>query len=323
MEKIDAGQKEVVKEGNTFRHIPRHPRQSDVRATAWNWMDRFLARRTDAFVRAVFSRARDSRGLAFGFGVLSSYAGNVVGSSYIGHVVGGPRRLHRFRERMARNVIGAWFSSQGSVPTLEALSQALHPGSDLESARLPIDIAKLASDAFVDAFGEPPPDLAIGFGRTARHLRLLSVFERPNLPVPPPSTLSTLLSRLQTGVVPLNEGNPTADPAIENEQNSSGLPPTNADPNSQPKMGAACGIAILVALLATVIAIDCLIQIVDHGKCTKPLGINLKGNSETRTEADGTMSSSQALVALSDSDGGAHVVQELYNAQNQCCDRLQ
>ena len=107
LDQIEALRQDVMK----LRHIPEHPRQADrPLSDCGAGGDVFLARRTDAFVRTVYRRALDPALRSFAFGVLSSYHGNACGSAYLEQVVGGPRRSHRFRNRVARNAIGSWFA---------------------------------------------------------------------------------------------------------------------------------------------------------------------------------------------------------------------
>jgi hypothetical protein len=68
-------------------YLRTHPRQSDQPIENWDWGNIFNARRSDAFVRAVFEHATDESTTAFALGVLGSYSGNVTGSSYPGHTV--------------------------------------------------------------------------------------------------------------------------------------------------------------------------------------------------------------------------------------------
>jgi hypothetical protein len=59
---IQAGMDIVGGDATQWRHLPTpHPRQRNATISQWDWRDRFLARRTDAFVRATFKYAKDSR----------------------------------------------------------------------------------------------------------------------------------------------------------------------------------------------------------------------------------------------------------------------
>lgn len=109
---LDAIRAEV----SSLRHIPAHQRQADQPSTSWGLGDAFIGRRSWAFVRAMFADAGDDRLTALAVGALAGYAGNIAGSAYLGHEVGGPRRLHRFRDRLARNTLGAWMHDQAATP---------------------------------------------------------------------------------------------------------------------------------------------------------------------------------------------------------------
>jgi len=173
-----------------------HPRQEDEALEHWSWADIFLARRTDAFTRAVWSRASDSKSNAFAFGVLASYGANVCGSAFLGQVVGGPRRAHRHRDRLARNAVGSWFAKvHSSTASLDALADRLSYG--LLSPTLPSKIEALLSEALTETYDldltPPLPDLQLGYSRMIRHLRALDAF---SMPAPPALPMEPFLTKI-------------------------------------------------------------------------------------------------------------------------------
>lgn len=179
-----------------LRHVPEHPRQQDLSLERWGWGDVLLARRTDAFARAVHTRAGDAPQRAFAVGVLSAYSANVCGSGYLGRVVGGPRRSHRFRDRLARNAMGSWFAQRDPrVPGLSSLADLLGQGAPTPS--LPAGLATLVTTAVGDTFDPartgPLPDLELGLQRLVTHLRLLDGFAVPPPPQPPAEPFLALL----------------------------------------------------------------------------------------------------------------------------------
>jgi hypothetical protein len=314
-----AGAQTLKDEVDKFEHLPPHPRQKDTPPASWDWGNLFLARRGDAFVRALF-RAKDSRSRAFAFGALTSYAGNVVGSSYLSQTVGGPRRLHRYRDRLARNAAGRWVSANIPGRTLPQLAKHVAFTGPLGIAQLPNDIATTLQAAFSDAFpGITPPDVDLGLGRLARHLELLSVFVLPAPPTPPDPALGGLMSTLETSDLgggihtttdPPGTGAPS-DPA----PGSSTTDPTGAD--SQPKTGGGCLEWIIAAIVvALVFLIDCIVQLIDHGDCDP--GNTWKDIVDGLADDEGSdpaVSTTTQLLTIASTPSGAHLVQQLYETQ--------
>ncbi|MFD3427676.1 hypothetical protein [Nocardia fluminea] len=169
-------------------HPHSHPRQEDEPLEQWGWSDIFLARRTDAFARAVWMCASTGPHRAFAFGVMSSYGANACGSAYLGQVVGGPRRAHRHRDRMARNAVGSWFAlSYPNVASLTGIADSIRYG--LLTPTLPPGIETLITDALTETYdlGRTPqlPDLQLGYKRLLRHLKALDAFVIPGKPAMP------------------------------------------------------------------------------------------------------------------------------------------
>lgn len=178
----------------TFKHLPVHPRQRDLVTRVWDWGNLILGRRTDAFVRSLLQSASSANEIAFATGVLSAYGANVAGSAYLGHSVGGPRRTHRFRDRLARNAIGGWISANHpGANSSTALSVLLGFGSPAPS--LPSELKNLLDTAIRQSFDtaktEPIPDLDLGYTRLMSHLSLLDGFILPSQPTLPPAAVIT------------------------------------------------------------------------------------------------------------------------------------
>jgi hypothetical protein len=295
-------------------HLGAHPRQQDVPDKNWTWRDVFPARRTDAFVRAVFDRGRGGRGPAFAFGVLSGYAANVAGSAYLGAVVGGPRRAHRFRDRLARNTVGASLHEILKTPATADLAKRLRYTGPTGAPALPSEIASILQAAFAAAYPDrTPPDLDLGFSRMLRHLELLDVFKRPALPEPPP-------------LIPAQVGDPTGDLTIMSDDLSPPGVGVDLDPDMTPSSpstsdsGKSHGdICIAILVIAISVGLALLIYCVGQwttGKECKPSDFfdTLQGSEEPDPRAPTNTTQGQ-LQAMSTPEIAAHIIQELFNMQ--------
>jgi hypothetical protein len=267
-----------------MKHLPPHPRQQDIKADDWDWGNRFLGRRTEAFVREAFRNSNDTATRAFAFGVVASYGTNAAGSAYLGHVTGGPRRAHRYRDRLARNTFGSYMAVQNpSVASLGKLSKALQFGSPMAPS-LPPDIAQLLVSALSNTFDlsrtPPIPDLDAGYRRLLRHLELLDCFTMPPPPAMPTAEFTQKLF-----------GNPTNPPpslrpqdvGMTQQDGSSGIglgtaPGTNTPGSTQPGQddgktggGSVCAaivaLIILIAILVVVSFISCVVEWAKGNKC--------------------------------------------------------
>jgi len=205
-------------------HIGEHPRQADRDLPAWGWGDIFLARRTDAMVRMVYRGARHPADHAFAFGLLSGYGANACGSAYLGQVVGGPRRTHRFRDRIARNAVGSWFASvDPGLPAPSAIAEQIRFGPSGAPA-LPTTLETLLSSSLLEAYDPartpPLPDLQLGYRRLLRHLELLDSFGMPPSPeLPLPAFVATLYAD------PANPAPPLFSVEASNYADGPGQPP--------------------------------------------------------------------------------------------------
>ncbi|WP_440637894.1 hypothetical protein ACSHT2_28005 [Bradyrhizobium sp. PUT101] len=278
-----------------MKHLPPHPRQLDIKADDWDWGNRFLGRRTEAFVRQAFRRSNDTATRAFAFGVLASYGTNAAGSGYLGHVTGGPRRSHRYRDRLARNTFGSYVAVQNpSIASLAKLSKALQFGSPAAPS-LPPDIAQLLVSTLTDTFDlsrtPPIPDLDVGYRRLLRHLELLDCFA---MPLPPAMPTAGFTQKLF--------GNPSKPPpsirpqdvGMTQQDGSSGIglgtsPGTNTPGSAQPgqddskkSSGSVCAaivaLIILFAILVIVSFISCVVEWAKGNKCNffETLGDRIK-----------------------------------------------
>lgn len=233
-------------------HLRPHPRQSDLPSPDWTWGDAFLGRRTFALVQSLSAHAGDARGRAFAMGALGGYAGNVAGSAFLGAVVGGPRRLHRYRDRLARNSLGSWMHKHAGTPSPSELAHILLLDGNRDAPALPADLAMQLRSALAGAYpSRPLPDLDLGYRRLLEHLELLDRFRMPEPPEPPIVPLSTDGSIQPSTFNDDFLGNDNG--SVGNSGTPSGPPDITADPlnpgpsNSKKSNGDAC-LAILAVL---------------------------------------------------------------------------
>jgi hypothetical protein len=260
-----------------LKHVAAHPRQLDTPPASWDWGNRFLGRRTDAFVRRLARLADSLPTRAFAFGALAGYGANAAASAYLGHVVGGPRRAHRYRDRIARNAVGSWLRAHyPATPAPAALAQRIRFGGPARPV-LPADIEQLLLGALSETFDlsdtPPVPDLQRGYRRLVRHLELLDRFPRPAVPPPPSGVWAAALygdpgappPALRTQDVGLG-----TDPGggVTLGDNQPGDPqPGQSDSNSG---GGICGIIVAILIVIDLIQafVQCCVQWGKKEPCT-------------------------------------------------------
>ncbi|OHV33377.1 MULTISPECIES: hypothetical protein [Pseudofrankia] len=294
-------------------HLRRpHPRQESRDIASWPFADRFLARRTAAFLQKLLSGATDDGSTAFAAGAVSSYLGNAAGSAYLGAVVGGPRRLHRVRDRLARNTVGAWISVNRGQPSLTELAELVSLGAERGAETIPGPTRQCLEAALAAAYPGLPPagDLDTGLRRMAEHLRLLDTFGLPPLPRPLPPALAATLT-----LVPGSPGGGVKVQSYGDDPNgptSSTTTPTTSD--KQTAAGNIC-LAILVLLVALLVAglIICIGLLAEEGKCTpERVWEKLTGGGGHPPQVAVT---AQTLVTVAQNGAGAELVREFAKAQ--------
>ncbi len=287
-------------------HIPPHPRQDDVKEPSWDNGNRFLGRRTAAFLNEAFRKAGSKRERAVAAGLVSSYAGNLCGSAYLGTVVAGPRRLHRFRDRIARNAVGAYLHKKKATPKLSGIGLfGAAPGSPL-----PADIAALLRSAFTMAYpGRPVPDFDAGYGKLVRHLQALERFQRVDLPMPPANGFVESVPPTEVGDILAASG---IDGGLSISTASDPNPGTASTSDSKSSSGAGCVLIVLAIFAFLILLIVCIVQAVDNGKCTvfDFLAPDPPDPHDPNTPAP---EASGALTALQNSENAAHFLQEIFN----------
>ena len=244
-------------------------------------------------------------------GVLASYATNVTGSAFVGQ----------------------WWRSTAQSPLPKSLGSKRHRdlgqsefgntrpadhggargfGASASAASLPADISATLTTALGVAYpGTPPPDLELGLRRLVRHVELLATFNRPALPEPPDQALAPLLTTLTatsgTSLHPLTEdpyGTGEPDPT-----SGSGTPTTS---DSKDSTGTVCVAIIFAAVIAVVVAIDCVVQLIDHGDCDP--GDTLEEIFGGDDEPEEVTTDGQ-LLTIASSSAGANLVQQLFQLQ--------
>lgn len=250
LDRIEALRRDVMQ----LAHLPEHPRQRDLPLPQWNWGDVLLARRTDALVRAGYRLADQPALNACAFGMLSGHAANACGSAYLAQVVGGPRRLHRYRDRVAANALGSWFAqAHPELARLAPVAELMRFGADPAAPALPAEVESMLMLALSDACDPPRapplPDLQLGYARMLRHMTLLDGFVMPGAPAEPaPSFIAGLYADPANPPAPLFTVQAANFPAGPG-QGGSGAHPTNyagaggkpTRTDSAPTTGERCG----------------------------------------------------------------------------------
>lgn len=302
-------------EVTTLAHLPPHPRQADVPSASWGWPDAFAGRRGVALVVAMLEGAEDERGRAFATGALAGYAGHAAGSAYLGAAVGGPRRLHRFRDRLARNALGVWLRRETGGPQTWTLAEQLRLDARDEVV-LPPDLAAQLASALGAAYpSRDAPDLDLGYRGMLEHLDLLGAFHLPPPPAPPP-------------IVPAPPGGadgPTEFQTFEQPQDGLDIE-IGAGPEPHPKApgaastkttsGDVCAyILLIIATFGLIYLFWCLGRLTDDKKC----GIEdfLGASSPAEPDPRAPQASQQMLQTLREPDNANHILGDIYQLQLQ------
>lgn len=304
-----------------LRHVPGHLRQQDKPSADWSMADAFLGRRSWAFVKAMFDNAADDRLAALAVGSLAGYAGNVAGSAFLGHEVGGPRRLHRFRDRLARNTLGAWMHDQAATPTPGELAARIIEAADpqrRDPPELADDLARQIADALAAAFpSRPLADVQLGFRGMMDHLARLDGFRMPLPPETPPIILGADgeavaidASAFDPGIAPQDMG-----PGLTGGVPSVGTT-TQPDEGSGPKGG--CGaLALLIALILFIVVyvIWCIVRAAEGKTCAVEDYFAEFDPGEEPDPREPGHQTQEGLTVMRQPEHAAHVINDLFAAQ--------
>lgn len=304
---------EAIKaEVDTLAHLAPHPRQADLPSSGWDWANLFAGRRGFAFVQAMREGGQDARGRAFAGGAIAGYAGHVGGSACLGAVVGGPRRLHRFRDRLARNTLGMALRRAVPVPSLGDLAAALRFEAR-EVPVLPPDLKAQLTSALIAAYPDRSiPDLDIAHRRMIEHLELLTGFVLPKPPGPPPivpdpspepATIQT-----QTFGAPEGPDGPTIAMGPDTNHDSPGI-------SSQKKaQGDNCLLAfLLIATVGIAYGLWCIGRLIADKKCGIEDFIGAASPEEPDPRAPQT--NQQMLEKLREPANANHILDDIYQLQ--------
>jgi hypothetical protein len=322
---------------SSLTYLGAHPRQLDEQSSSWDWGSRLLGRRTDAFVRNLSRLAQNTPTRAFAFGALSGYGANAAGSTYLGHVVGGPRRSHRFRDRVARNSVGSWLARKSpATPAPGEIANRIRFGG--RRPVLPHAVEQLIKEALKKTFDlskmPQPPDLQLGYRRMLQHLRLLDGFVRPPIPAAPqPVWLQKIYgdpSNPPPSLRPQDIG-PSGDPGggISLGNNTPGDPSPGQSDNSS--SSGICGIIVAILIIIDLIQafVQCIVQWAKKQRCTFWDNMLLKKAWEkdppdprdppTTTDVSSTSSD---LTAIASSDEATQFIACLFDIHTQIWEAL-
>jgi hypothetical protein len=323
-----------------FPHLPRHPRQQDRDTSDWDWGNLTLARRTDAFVRGLLRRAGDQSSLAFAIGACASYGAHIAGSAYIGQTVGGPRRSHRYRDRLARNAFGSWLSAHHAAalpPSVMAHRITFGPPSN---PALPTELVSLIHGTLGHSFDttrtKPLPDMQLGYRRLVEHLRLLEGFVSPPVPTPPAQRfMATLFADPQNPPPSLRpqdidvNGQDGGGVAVSYGPSGTGSgSPDGSDSGSTSK---GCGIAVFAIIALDLIQafVQCIGQWANHHTCTFWDNMLLKKvweqdppDPHDPTHPEDPNVTAAKLTAISSSPQAAQLVWMLFDLHSQAWEAI-
>lgn len=304
--------KTLQAEVDTMAHLPAHPRQTDAPSSSWNWIDVFAGRRGLAFVEAMRQAAGDRRGHAFAGGAIAGYAGHVSGSAWLGAVVGGPRRLHRFRDRLARNTLGVALRREASGPDFGELAARLR-FEGREVPVLPSDLKAQLTAALQAAYpGRALPDLDLAHRRMIEHLELLTGFMVPDPPAPPPivETPAGEAAPIQTQTFDAPEDQVGGTFALGPETNHDS-PGVSSQKKAQ---GNAClYIFLLIVTLGIIYLIWCIGRLTTDKKC----GIEdfVGDSSPNPPDPRAPQANQQMLETLREPANANHILNDIYQLQ--------
>lgn len=301
-------------------HLRRpHPRQESLPIADWSWGDRFLGRCTYEFIRQLPEDSDETRSLKAG--VVASFLGNAAGSSLLAAVTGGPRRLHRFRDRLARNTLGTWVAQNQPSISLSTIAEVLSFGAATpDSAVLPPSIKHAIDEALQSAYPGMTAlgDLDAGLQRLVDHVRLLDTFALPAAPAPlelyflqqiPPSATVESQTKPQGSADVFGNGGPSPSPGVGTSE------PTDADKSSA--SGSGCAELLIGALVfALVFIVDCFVQIGEGHKCS-PVTTweKLTGTNGGEQPPQNVGITTQTLTAVSGNGMGAQLLKNISEFQ--------
>jgi hypothetical protein len=325
-------------DASTLSYLSAHPRQLDVPSNSWDWGNLVLGRRTDALVRSLTQLAQNTPTRAFAFGALSGYGANAAGSTYLGHVVGGPRRSHRFRDRVARNTVGSWLARKfPPTPTPGEIASQIEFGGRRRPV-LPHAVERLLKEALKATFDlsktPPLPDLQLGYRRMLQHLRLLDGFVRPPVPsAPHPVWLQKMYgdpsnppASLRSQEIALS-GDPGGGVSLGNNSPGDSAPGKSDNSSSS----SICGIIVAILIIIDLIQafVQCIGQWANKHKCTFWDNMLLKklwekdppDPRDPPTTSDVSTTSSQ-LTDIASSDEMTQLVASLFDIHTQIWEAL-
>jgi hypothetical protein len=319
-----------------FAHLPAHPRQSDQKTDTWDWGNLTAGRRTDAFVRSLYRHVGDPRTNAFALGAAASYGGNIAGSAYIAQAVGGPRRAHRYRDRIARNSFGAYLAAHHpaamSPSAMAAAITSVAGGAGL-APELETQLRDALSETFDLTRTLPIPDLQVGFDRLVRHLGALDGFTMPAAPTPPAQVwIAKLFADPQNPPPSLRPqdidvvGQDDGGVAVQYGGSSPGS--TTTDSSDSNKAAKGCGIAILLIILIDLVQafVQCIGQWANGHTCTfwDNMLLSKVFEQDPPDPRDPTHPNTdeEALTAMADSPQIAQFVGMLFDAHGMAWEAL-